>query len=132
MVGNEDGYTPGRDDLTRCWLILYLHYVLNLWEEAWRKKVATGDVIVIRYADDVVLGFQYRTDAERFLMQLRKRLVKLGLALHPAKTRLIEFGRFAARTESSVVKESRRPSCFWDSHIIVVISGAAESSMSGA
>jgi group II intron reverse transcriptase/maturase len=76
---------------------VYLHYVLDLWVEAWRKKVATGDVIVVRYADDVVLGFQYRTDAERFLRDFQERLVKFGLELHPEKTRLIEFGRFALR-----------------------------------
>jgi retron-type reverse transcriptase len=76
---------------------VYLHYVLDLWVEAWRKKVARGDVIVVRYADDVVLGFQYRTDAERFLRDFQERLVKFGLELHPDKTRLIEFGRFAFR-----------------------------------
>src|ERR1700736_5087737 len=76
---------------------VYLHYVFDLWVEAWRKKAATGDVIVVRYADDVVLGFQYRTDAERFLRDFRERLVKFGLELHPDKTRLIEFGRFAFR-----------------------------------
>jgi len=76
---------------------VYLHYVFDLWLEAWRKKVAMGDVIVVRYADDLVLGFQYRTDAERFLRDFQERLVKLGLELHPDKTRLIEFGRFAFR-----------------------------------
>jgi RNA-directed DNA polymerase len=76
---------------------VYLHYVFDLWVEAWRKKAATGDVIVVRYADDVVLGFQYRTDAERFLRDFRERLVKFGLELHPDKTRLIEFGRLAFR-----------------------------------
>jgi RNA-directed DNA polymerase len=76
---------------------VYLHYVFDLWVEAWRKKVATGDVIVVRYADDVVLGFRYRTDAERFLHDFQERLVKFGLELHSDKTRLIEFGRFAVR-----------------------------------
>jgi RNA-directed DNA polymerase len=76
---------------------VYLHYVFDLWVEAWRKKAATGDVIVVRYADDVVLGFQYRTDAERFLRDFQERLVKFGLELHRDKTRLIEFGRFAFR-----------------------------------
>ena len=74
-----------------------LHYVFDLWVEVWRKKVAKGDVIVVRYADDLVLGFQYRTDAERFLQAFRERLAKFGLELHADKTRLIEFGRFAAR-----------------------------------
>ena len=75
---------------------LYLHHVLDLWVEAWRKKIARGDVIVVRYADDAVLGFQYREDAERFLKELRERMGKFGLELHPEKTRLIEFWRYAA------------------------------------
>ena len=74
---------------------IYLHYAFDLWVEAWRKKVARGDVIVVRYADDVVLGFERREDAERFLRELRERLAKFGLELHPEKTRLIEFGRYA-------------------------------------
>src|SRR5437667_1618028 len=76
---------------------VYLHYVFDLWVEVWRKNVAKGDVIVVRYADDLVLGFQHRTDAERFLREFRDRLAKFGLELHADKTRLIEFGRFAAR-----------------------------------
>jgi group II intron reverse transcriptase/maturase len=76
---------------------VYLHYVFDLWADLWRKKVASGDVIVVRYADDLVVGFQHRTDAERFLKEFRERLAKFGLELHPDKTRLIEFGRFAAR-----------------------------------
>ena len=75
---------------------LYLHYVLDVWVEAWRKKVAQGDVIIVRYADDAVLGFEHRREADRFLEQLQERLRKFGLELHPDKTRLIEFGRFAA------------------------------------
>src|SRR5262249_2375214 len=71
--------------------------LFDLWVEVWRKKVAKGDVIVVRYADDLVVGFQYRTDAERFLQEFRERLAKFGLELHADKTRLIEFGRFAAR-----------------------------------
>src|SRR5919108_597470 len=60
---------------------VYLHYVFDLWAETWRKKVAKGDVIVVRYADDLVLGFQYRTEAERFLREFRERLAKFGLEL---------------------------------------------------
>jgi group II intron reverse transcriptase/maturase len=75
---------------------VYLHYVLDLWVEAWRKKEAVGDVIVVRYADDFVLGFEHREDAERLLRALHVRMEHFGLALHPEKTRLIEFGRFAA------------------------------------
>src|SRR6201998_2167298 len=76
---------------------VYLHYVFDLWVEVWRRKVARGDVIVARYADDLVVGFQHRTDAERCLREFRDRLVRFGLELHPDKTRLIEFGRFAVR-----------------------------------
>ncbi len=75
---------------------VYLHYVFDLWVEAWRRKVARGQVVVVRYADDLVVGFQYRTDAERFLKEFGERLAKFGLELHPEKTRLLEFGRFAA------------------------------------
>jgi group II intron reverse transcriptase/maturase len=75
---------------------LYLHHVLDLWANQWRKKQASGDMIIVRYADDAVLGFQHKEDAERFLEQLRERLGKFGLELHPEKTRLIEFGRYAA------------------------------------
>jgi len=64
-------------------------------DNQWRRKKATGDVIIVRYADDSVLGFQYREEAERFLEELRERLAKFGLELHPEKTRLIEFGRYA-------------------------------------
>ena len=75
---------------------VYLHYVFDLWVQHWRTQQITGDVIVVRYADDMVLGFQHRGDAERFLRDWRDRLQKFGLELHPAKTRLLEFGRFAA------------------------------------
>jgi len=74
---------------------VYLHYVLDLWVEAWRNKCAQGDVIIIRYADDFVMGFERRVDAERFQQELRERLGKFGLELNADKTRLIEFGRFA-------------------------------------
>ena len=75
---------------------VYLHYVLDLWVQWWRTHEATGDVIIVRYADDFVVGFQHRTDAERFAAALEARLERFGLALHPDKTRLLEFGRFAA------------------------------------
>jgi len=74
---------------------IYLHYVFDLWVEAWRKKCARGNVLVVRYADDNVLGFQYREDADRFLEDLRERLGKFGLELNPDKTRRIEFGIYA-------------------------------------
>jgi group II intron reverse transcriptase/maturase len=74
---------------------IYLHYVFDLWVDAWRRKCARGDVIVVRYADDNVLGFQHLAEADLFLEELRERLQKFGLELHPDKTRRIEFGRFA-------------------------------------
>jgi len=74
---------------------VYLHYVFDLWVHRWRKKQARGDVVVVRWADDFVVGFQHRDEAERFLTELRERFAKFGLELHPDKTRLIEFGRFA-------------------------------------
>jgi len=74
---------------------IYLHYTFDLWVNAWRKKKAQGEVVIIRYADDTLLGFQYQADADRFLEDLRERLGKFGLELHPDKTRRIEFGRFA-------------------------------------
>src|SRR5271157_5064335 len=77
---------------------VYLHYVFDLWVEAWRKKEAKGDVIVVRYADDLVVGFESRAGAERFLVMFRERLAKFGLELHAEKTRLIEFGRNAERS----------------------------------
>lgn len=74
---------------------IYLHYVFDLWVNQWRRKWAQGDMIVVRYADDAVLGFEHRQEAEAFLEQLRERMQKFGLELHPEKTRLLEFGRFA-------------------------------------
>jgi RNA-directed DNA polymerase len=76
---------------------LYLHYVFDLWVQRWRSKQARGDVIVVRFADDFVVGFQHRVEAERFLTELRERFARFGLELHPEKTRLIEFGRFACQ-----------------------------------
>lgn len=75
---------------------IYLHYVFDLWANWWRHHRAHGQVIIVRYADDIVVGFQHRADAERFLTDLRERMAKFALTLHPEKTRLIEFGRFAA------------------------------------
>ena len=81
--------------LIRKWLKA-LHYVYDLWVHTWRKRHATGDMVVVRYADDTIVGFQHRADAERFLHDLTERLAKFALDLHPEKTRLIEFGRYAA------------------------------------
>jgi RNA-directed DNA polymerase len=74
---------------------IYLHYVLDLWAQQWRKKQAHGDMIIVRFADDFVVGFEHREEAERFLAEVRERFAQFGLGLHPDKTRLIEFGRQA-------------------------------------
>ena len=75
---------------------IYLHYVLDLWAERWRRREATGDMIIVRYADDFIVGFQREADARRFWDDMRKRFEEFSLSLNPDKTRLIEFGRFAA------------------------------------
>jgi RNA-directed DNA polymerase len=76
---------------------VYLHYVFDLWVQQWRHRHARGNMIVVRYADDSVVGFERRDDAERFLSEMRARMEQFGLSVHPHKTRLIEFGRHAAR-----------------------------------
>ena len=75
---------------------IYLHYCFDLWAQRWRRREATGDMIIVRYADDLAIGFEREDDARRFLAAMRERLEKFALTLHPEKTRLIEFGRFAA------------------------------------
>ena len=74
---------------------VYLHYVFDLWAQAWRRKRAHGDVIVVRFADDIVLGFRVKPDADQFRVELTERMRKFNLELHPEKTRLLEFGPFA-------------------------------------
>jgi RNA-directed DNA polymerase len=80
---------------------VYLHYVYDLWVRQWRQPHAKGDVIVMRYADDTIIGFEHQQDAERFLADLSARLAEFGLGLHPDKTRLIEFGRNAIANHRS-------------------------------
>jgi RNA-directed DNA polymerase len=75
---------------------VYLHYVHDLWLQHWRKTNAKGAVIAVRYADDTIVGFQHKHEADKFLSNLKERMRKFGLDIHPEKTRLIEFGRFAA------------------------------------
>lgn len=75
---------------------IYLHYVLDLWVNKWRRSKAQGEVIIVRYADDFVMGFQYRKDAECFMHEMQSRFGKFGLEINQDKTRLIEFGRFAS------------------------------------
>ncbi len=89
---------------------VFLHYVFDLWADQWRRRHARGDVILSRFADDYVAGFEHREDAERFLADLRDRFAKFGLELHPEKTRLIEFGRFAAQNRAR--RGDRKPETF--------------------
>jgi RNA-directed DNA polymerase len=90
---------------------VYLHYVFDLWvHKTWRGRQAKGDMIVVRYADDFVVGFQHKWEADRFLNDLRERLAQFGLALHPDKTRLIEFGRFAKANRTK--RGQRKPETF--------------------
>jgi RNA-directed DNA polymerase len=94
---------------------IYLHYGLDQWAEGWRRHKATGDMIIVRYADDFIIGFEHESDARCFLDAMRERLGKFALSLHSEKTRLIEFGRYAARNASGVGSASRRPSISWAS-----------------
>ena len=88
--------TPQGGSISPLLANVYLHYVFDLWVRRWRRTHAHGDVIVVRYADDFLVGFQHRAEAERFLAELRERFAKFGLELHPEKTRLLEFGPSAA------------------------------------
>lgn len=95
IIYNEQG-TPQGSAASPLLANVFLHYVYDLWVRQWRKRKARGEVIVIRFADDTVVGFQYESDAKQFHEELKERFLKFGLELHPEKTRLIEFGRFAA------------------------------------
>jgi group II intron reverse transcriptase/maturase len=94
-VSSESG-TPQGAVVSPTLANIYLHYVFDLWAERWRHRTAHGNVILVRYADDIVAGFEHESDAVRFLAELRERVEKFALTLHPEKTRLIEFGRHAA------------------------------------
>jgi len=95
----EEG-TPQGGSISPLLANIYLHYAFDLWADHWRKTQAHGNVIIVRYADDFVVGFQHRADGERFLADLRERFRRFNLELHPDKTRLIEFGRFADRNRA--------------------------------
>jgi group II intron reverse transcriptase/maturase len=89
---------------------IYLHYVFDVWVHWWRRHRANGEVIVVRYADDWAAGFQYQSDAQKFLRELKERFARFGLELHTEKTRLIEFGRFAA--QSRLARGEGKPETF--------------------
>jgi len=95
VTHSEEG-TPQGATISPLLANAYLHYVFDLWAQQWRKRHATGDMIIVRYADDSVVGFEHHAEAVRFLEDLRKRMEAFSLSLHPDKTRLIEFGRHAA------------------------------------
>jgi RNA-directed DNA polymerase len=109
LIRKEEGTVQG-GSVSPLLANIYLHYVFDLWVQRWRKHHAKGDVIAVRFADDFVVGFQYRHEAQRFLADLRERFSKFGLKLHPHKTRLIEFGRFAAQNRSK--RGQRKPETF--------------------
>jgi len=108
-VTQEEG-TPQGGSISPLLANVYLHYVLDLWADQWRKTRAHGDVIIVRYADDFVVGFQHESDARRFLEDLRERFRKFNLELHAEKTRVIEFGRFA--TERRERRGDGKPETF--------------------
>jgi group II intron reverse transcriptase/maturase len=105
----EEG-TPQGGGISPLLANVYLHYVLDLWAHDWRRKRASGEVVLVRYADDFIVGFEHRAEAERFLSDLKQRLRRFGLELHPEKTRLIEFGRYAA--ERRCRRGERKPETF--------------------
>ncbi len=103
--------TPQGSSVSPILANIYLHFVLDLWfQRKWRARIARGETIIVRYADDFVVGFQYKRDAERFLCDLKDRLAAFSLDLHPDKTRLIEFGRFAMANRRA--RGERRPETF--------------------
>ena len=95
-VAESEKGTPQGATISPLLANVYLHYAFDLWANQWRKRQARGDMIIVRFADDTVAGFQYEADAQRFLAAMRKRSEVFSLSLHPDKTRIIEFGRFAA------------------------------------
>ena len=105
---SEEG-TPQGGSLSALLSNVYLHYVLDLWTHRWRRS-ARGTVMIVRYADDFVLGFEDRAEAERYRRDLQQRLQQFGLQLHPEKTRLIEFGRRAVERRQQ--QGLKRPDTF--------------------
>jgi RNA-directed DNA polymerase len=106
---NESG-TPQGGSVSPFLANVYLHYVFDLWIQSWRRSKAKGDVVVVRWADDFIVGFQYEWEAKRFLAGLKERFRKFGLELHPEKTKLIEFGRYAASNRKR--RGQRKPETF--------------------
>jgi group II intron reverse transcriptase/maturase len=109
LTVSEEG-TPQGGNVSPLLANVYLHYVLDQWIQVWQRKIARGEMIVVRFADDIVLGFQNQAEAERFQRKLRERMKKFNLELHPEKTRLLEFGRFAAQNRT--VRGEGKPETF--------------------
>ena len=129
MAGAKTG-TPQGAVVSPLLANVYLHYVFDLWVRQWRHHHARGNMIVVRYADDSVVGFERRDEAERFLSEMRMRMAQFGLSVHPHKTRLIEFGRHAARHVPSRVLANRRRSTSWGSRTSAAALDAARSRFS--
>ncbi len=108
-VRQEEG-TPQGGSISPLLANIYLHYVLDLWAERWRRTRAQGDVVIVRYADDFVVGFQYQSDAERFRAELTERFRQFNLELHADKTRILEFGRYASERREK--RGEARPETF--------------------
>lgn len=108
-TASEEG-TPQGATVSPLAANVYLHYVLDLWVQQWRSRRAHGDVIVVRFADDFLVGFERKVDAEHFLVELRERLAEFSLELHADKTRLVEFGRFAA--SNRIERDLGKPETF--------------------
>ncbi len=109
LTATEEG-TPQGSVISPLLSNLYLHYVSDLWAQQWRKRHARGQVVIVRYADDSVCGFEHEADAIAFLADMKARMEKFALSLHPEKTKLIEFGRFAARNRKR--RGLRKPETF--------------------
>jgi RNA-directed DNA polymerase len=110
---------------------VYLHYTFDLRAERWRRREAMGDMIIVRCADDLIVGFEHEADAWRFWDAMRTRLQEFSLSLNPEKTRLIEFGRYAADRRARSGSENRRPSTSWDSPTSAANPDGAHSSSNG-
>src|SRR5215472_13701715 len=102
--------TPRGSGISPLLANVFLHYVVDLWAHQWRRRKAAGQVIVCRYADDLVIGCQHEGDGKNLLAELRDRLTQFDLSVHEGKTRLIEFGRFAAGSRSAAGQ--RRPETY--------------------
>ena len=110
---------------------VYLHYTFDLWAERWRRREATGDMIIVRYADDIIVGFEHEADAWRFHDAMRERMQEFSLSLNSEKTRLIELVAMRRTNALGAGSENRRPSSSWGSSTFAVDLDGASSSSNG-